>query len=123
MTQRIYSVLYNGNPIIPVTNGTYQTADQSTSDANNCAVYIEFYSDAAGLVPVTPTAGTIGISASPLGNDFLAPASNASINASACAFPTSTYTPPLIPGRIVKGQVVLAGITGANYAQIIFWRY
>jgi len=123
MTQKQYPVLSGTNPIIPVINGTYYTSDQSTSDANNCAVYLEFYSDAAGTIPVTPTAGTITVSASPLGNNFLAAASSATVSAVACGTPSSTYTPPTFPGRIATGQVVLSGITGASYAKIIFWRY
>jgi len=123
MTQKQYPVLSNGNPIIPITSGSYQTASQLTCDANNCQVYVEFYSDAAGTIPVTPTAGTVVISSSPLGNNFLAPAANGTITASTCSTPNSTYVPPTIAGRIAVGQAVLSGITGANYAQIIFWRY
>ena len=123
MTNRFYPVLSSGSSVIPTTNGTYQTADQSTCDANNCAVYAEFFSDPAGTLPVTPTAGTVLVQSSPLGNNFLTPTTNGTITATTCTTPNSTYVPPAIAGRIATGQVTLAGITGAAYARIVFWRY
>jgi hypothetical protein len=112
-----------GSEIIPVANATLYTADMSAATGNNTQVYAEFFSDAAGLVPVTPTAGTVTISASPLGNNYLAAPNAASISATACATPFGTYTPPLFQGRVANGRAILAGITGAAYARIWFWNY
>lgn len=122
--QQRYPVLSAGSEVLPITNGTYQTDSQDTAQANNCQVYFQFFSDAAGTIPVTPTGGTIVVSASPIGSaNFLAPSNSATINATACGTPNSTYTPPYFLGRISVGQVVFSGITGALTARVLFWRY
>lgn len=123
MTQARYPVLFNGSEILPVSNGSFQTLSQLPCNADNCQVYIEFYSDLAGTIPVTPTSGTIQASASPMGNNFLSPSNVSTINAIACSTPNSTYTPPYFWGRIAFGQVTFNSIVGAQSAKVIFWRY
>lgn len=131
--QERYPIRVGGSEIIPTTAGTYYTDDQSASTCNNAQVYVEFFSDAAGTTPVTPTGGTITLaaapfnwfSANPANNTFLAPPSNATITATNVIFGAgpATYSPPVFVGRVALGRAILAGITGAAYCRITFWRY
>ena len=121
-----FYALNGGNPVLTLTggNGTFNTANMGTSECSNCQVYIEFYSDSAGTVPVTPTAGTVTVSASPLGNVFLAPGSGAVVQANTVnSTGVASYNPPAFQGRVAFGQVTFAGIAGAGYAKVSFWRY
>lgn len=112
-----------GAEVLPTANATLFTDSIPGGHADNWQAYVEFYSDAAGTVPVTPTAGTVTINATPMGNNYLPSPNSAVINATACSTPSSSYTPPLFTGRVVKGRAVLAGITGAAYCRITFWGY
>lgn len=56
-----------GSEVLPVANATLYTGDMSASNASQCQVYVEFFSDASGLVPVTPTAGLMSAEVSPMG--------------------------------------------------------
>ncbi len=113
-----------GSSVIPTANGTlYTDTSMSANPAQSCQVYMEFFSDIAGTVPVTPTAGTISVMGTPMGNNYLTPSGSASVNATACGSPTSSYTPPIFSGRMVQGSCTFAGITGAPYARVTFWRY
>lgn len=125
MAAFISSVLANdGSDILPVT-GTFYTALISNFDANqydNWQFFIEFYSDPAATVATTPTAGTIDVAASPMENNFM-PASNvATIQATACSTPNSSYTPPTAFGSMRRGRIILSGITGAVTCRAIFRR-
>lgn len=115
-----------GNVVTPVSAATFYTPAVSPLEANqysNWQFYIEFFSDAAGTVPVTPTAGTISVAASPLGNNYLTASNTQTIQATTCVTPDSTYTPPAAEGMLTRGKVTLAGITGAAYFKAVFWRY
>ena len=113
----------NGSEVLPVTDGIYYTkADMGASTADNCQVYIELFTDAAGTVLANPSAGTIKPEGSPMGQAWLAPSSGATVNA-ADVKSVSTYTPPVFFGRMERGRVTLAGITGAVTARITFWRF
>lgn len=123
MANERWPVLSGNSEVIPTTNGTLQTADMSTSQVDNCQVYLEFFSDSAGTVAVTPTGGTATCNGSPMGNNYLAASNSSIINATACGTPNSTYTPPFFQGRMARGQVTFSGITGAAFARVTFWRY
>lgn len=123
---RLFVVDNGGNTVVPVSAATFYTPAVTPQDANqydNWQFYIEFFSDAAGTVPVTPTAGTITVNASPLGNNYLAASNTQVIQANTCSTPDSTYTPPAAEGMLTRGRITLAGITGAQYFRAVFWRY
>lgn len=121
---QLYPVLnVSGGEVLPTANGSFTTAPMASNPAQNCQVYAEFFSDAAGTIPVTPTAGTVSVYGSPMGNNYLAPSNAATITAANAATPTSTYTPPAFVGRMVMGKITFAGVTGAAYARVTFWRY
>lgn len=115
----------DGNPVLSTVNGSYYTEEMS-ADFENADVYLEFFSDAAGTVPVTPTAGTISVAGSPMGNVWLAPpwdqqdivATDVSVGPTA-----AQYTPRHIKGMMSIGRVTFAGVAGAAYARVTFWRY
>lgn len=119
-------VTSGGATVIPVANGAFTTPVVSANEANqyaNWQFYIEFFSDADGLTPVAPSAGTIDVAATPLGNNYLTASNVQTIQANTCTTPTSTYTPPAAVGAIRQGRIVLTGITGAAYCRAVFWRY
>ena len=126
MAAFITPVLANdGSDILPVT-GTFYTALISNLDANrfdNWQFYIEFFSDAGATIPVTPTAGTIDVAASPMGNNYLTASNVATIQANACSSPNSSYTPPAAEGAMARGRIILSGITGAVTCRAIFRRF
>lgn len=124
MSNQLFPVLNgSGGEVLPTANGTFYTASVSTNTSPNCQVYIEFFSDASGLTPVTPTGGTVTLAASPMGNNYLPASNGAVVQAIAVSTPDSTYTPPVFNGRIAFGKATFAGITGAAYARVTFWRY
>lgn len=75
--------------------------------------YIEFY-DASGNV-VTPSAGTMDITASPLGKFFMR-------NHEDRLFPANASHPVEFHGMMSACKVVLAGITGATTWRAAIWR-
>lgn len=115
-----YPVKSGASEVVSTANGTFYT-DAMTDGFANCQVYVEFFSDAAGTTPATATAGTVTISGSPLGNIYLAPSTGTAINAADVS--AGTYTPAKMLGLVCKGKVVFAGVTGAAYAKVVFWRY
>lgn len=113
----------NGSEVLPIADGIYYTrAGMGASTSDNCQVYVEFFTDAAGTVLASPSAGTIKPEGSPMGQAWLAPSSGETINA-ADVKNVSTYTPPVFFGRMEQGRVTLTGITGALTARITFWRF
>lgn len=112
-----------GSEILPTADATLFTDDIQAGLANNWQAYVEFFSDAQGTTPATPSGGTVTITARPMSVNYLAAPNSAVINASACATPVSSYTPPLFTGRVSKGRVVFVGITGAAFARVTFWGY
>ncbi len=125
MTKR-YNVKTNaGSSILTTVNGEYFTGMMSPSLSDG-EVYLEFFANAAdaGALTnaITPTAGTITASASPIGNVFIRDAQETTINASEVSSPDAAYTPPIISGTAVRGKVTFAGITGATHARVIFAR-
>lgn len=108
--------------VIPVANGTfYADAESLDGNYNYAQVYFEFYSDANGETPVTPTAGTLTVAGSPLGNNFIRNSGSVVINASDCQTPDSSYTPPELFGAITAAKVVVNGVTGAAYFRAKLW--
>lgn len=114
-----------GNPVIPVSNGDFFT-DIMNPEFDDGEFYLEFYNSASNAGnrtnAVTPTAGTITVSASPQGNVFLRDVNEVTITASMVAVPDGTYTPPVIAGKAVQGKMTLAGITGASHMRAEFFR-
>lgn len=111
-----------GLDVVPVADATLYTDAMNTSEAGECQVYIEFFSDANGAVPTTPTGGAVTAQMSPMGSAWLG-ASNYGTISAADAGINAAYTPPYFNGRADKGRVILSGITGAVTARITFWRY
>lgn len=111
-----------GSEVLPVASATLYTGDMSASSAYRCQVYVEFFSDADGLAPVTPTAGLMSAEVSPMGAGWMASSNHNVINA-ADAGAAATYEPPYFEGRTKQGRITLSGITGALTARITFWRY
>ena len=112
-----------GGEVLPVTDGVYYTgSNMGGSLADDCQVYVEFFTDAAGTVLASPSAGTVSAQGTPMGEVWLAPSSGATINA-ADVKAVGTYTPPVFTGRMRQGRVTFAGITGAVTARITFWRF
>jgi hypothetical protein len=123
MANERYPVLTaTGGDVLPVADAVLYTGDMSASSASMCQVYFEFFSDAAGTVPVAPTAGVVSVEISPMGSGWMASSNHNVINASSAGV-SATYEPPLFEGRASKGRVTLSGITGAVTARITFWRY
>lgn len=111
-----------GTTILPVTDTSYFTEDLTVGSTES-EVYFEFYSDSAATTPVTPSAGTITVSASPLGNNYLAASSNSTVQASSVETPNSSYTPPTVDGLSVKARITLAGITGATHMKAVLFKH
>lgn len=114
----IYPAKSGSSVVLSTAGGPFFT-DQMSGDHALFACYVEFFSDAAGTTPVTPTAGTVTISGSPMGNNYL---TLGTITATAAATTESTYTPVLYNGLVQIGRVAFAGVTGAAYAKVTFWR-
>jgi len=108
-----------GADIFPTTAGTYLT-DDMPGNFDECTVYFEFFSDAAGTIPAVATAGTLSAKISPMGNTYLDPSNGATINAADVS--SGAYTPAILDGLGIKGKVTTAGITGAAYCKAIFVR-
>lgn len=113
-----YPVKSGSSPILATNAGPYYT-DTMSGDHALLAAYIEFFSDAAGTIPVTPTAGTVTISGRPMENNYI---DLGTINATQAITPTSTYAPVLYNGLVTMGRVTFTGVTGAAYARVVFWR-
>lgn len=111
-----------GLDVLPVADATLYTDAMNASASGECQVYIEFFSDAAGTIAVTPTNGTVTAQMSPMGAVWLG-ASNYGTVSAADAGVSGGYTPPYFNGRADKGRIILSGITGAVTARITFWRY
>lgn len=115
----------SGGVILPTANGTLYTAmldELSTNQYNSWQFFIEFFSDAEATTAVTPSAGTVSVSASPCGNVYLTASNVATISATAVSVPDGTYTPPTAYGRIRSGKITFAGVTGAASAKAYFVR-
>lgn len=113
----------DGSEVLPVADGIYYTAaNMGGSSADNCQVYVEFFTDSAGTVLASPSAGTVTASGTPMGEAWLAPSSGATINAADVKL-SATYTPPVFTGRMQRGRVGFSGIAGALTARVTFWRY
>lgn len=88
-----------------------------------CEIYVEFFSDQGLTIPVTPTAGTINVTASPLGNVFLKPSGSQQIQAVDVAFPDGTYSPIIIDGLITRAKISVTGIAGASYMKAVIFNH
>jgi hypothetical protein len=125
MARRYNFKTTSGSSVLPVTNGDYFT-DSLDPSFNDGQVYLEFFNSAsdAGTFTnaVTPTSGTITVSASPLGNAFLRDVSGVTISASTVSVPNATYTPPIISGAAVSAKVTLTGIVGATHCRVVIDR-
>lgn len=116
----------SGGVVLPTSNGSLYTAlldELSANQLTNWQFYIEFFSDVEGTIPATPSAGTVAVNASPCGNVYLTASNTQTIQANTVIVPDGTYTPPAAEGRIRRGRITFAGITGAAYARAYFWRY
>lgn len=124
MSNQLYPVLNSsGGEILPTSNATLTTESMAANPSQNAQVYIEFFSDALGTTPATPTAGTVTIQGSPMGLNWLAPSTGGTVQANTVGNPNSTYTPPFFQGRMAQGRITFAGVTGAAFARVTFWRY
>ena len=109
------------NEVLPTANATHYS-DLMSADYVTGHVYAEFFSDAAGTIRATPTAGTVTVKGTPTARGSYMAAGNVShINASQAGV-SPTYEPPVFSGCMVKSSVTFDGITGADYARITIWR-
>ena len=106
--------------VLPVNGGPYFTEEMSADWAYG-AVYVEFFSDAAGTIPATPTAGDVIAEASPMGTLFMASGNVSKILAINAGSPPM-YEPPVFEGCAIKGRLTFSGVTGALTCRAIFWR-
>lgn len=106
--------------VLHVNGGPYFT-DEMSADYGYGAVYVEFFSDAAGTVPATPTAGDVVAEASPMGTLFMASGNVSKILAVNAGSPPM-YEPPTFEGCAIKGRLTFSGVTGALTCRAIFWR-
>ena len=106
--------------VLPVNGGPYYT-DEMSADYGYGAVYVEFFSDAAGTVPATPTAGDVIAEASPMGTLFMASGNVSKILAVNAGSPPM-YEPPVFEGCAIRGRLTFSGVTGALTCRAIFWR-
>lgn len=113
----LYPAKSGSEIVVSTADGVHYTDEMSGNEAL-LAAYVEFYSDAEGTIPVTPTAGTVTISGSPLGNNYL---DFGVIQATQAGTPNSTYEPVLFYGMVIRGRIKFAGITGAAYARVVYW--
>lgn len=111
-----------GSTILPVADGSYFT-ENLTIGKTDAEVYFEFYSDSEGTTPVTPTAGTITVSASPLGNNYLAASSGNVVQAAQVEAGNSSYTPPVLDGLTARARITLSGITGATHMRAVLFKH
>lgn len=109
----------NGTAHVVPTSGSFIT-DEMSGDYGTCRVHVEFFSDALGKVPATPTAGTVSLEVSALGNVFV-PMDNA-VPLPATMIAAGTYDAPSHHGMATRGRVTFSGIVGAAYARVVFWR-
>lgn len=117
----LYPVKTNaGLHVLPTADASHFT-DLMSADYGDGQLYIEFFSDAAGTIPATPTGGTIAVAGTPTGVVYLAAGNVATITASAVTA-IGTYEPPRFVGCVIKGRITFASITGAAYARASFWR-
>ena len=110
-----------GSEVLPTADATFYTDDIQGGLANTWQAYVEFFSDAEGTAPVTPSGGTVVVQARPMGNNWLAASNSPAVNATACGTPVSAYTPPQFTGRVSKGRVTFSSIAGAAYCRVTFW--
>lgn len=110
----------SGASLLPVADATYYTIEMPASADTRCHVYIEFFA-ANGTTVVTPSGGTITCYGSPAGENYIL-IKNA-VNAADCGAGNSTYTPPVLEGRVLRGKVVLSGVTGASFARITYVKF
>ena len=124
MSSRIFFRTTAGEIALPVSSDDdffTQKDISSFSDLNE--VYFEFFSDEELTIPVTPSAGSISISSSPMGNIFLSPLENSTINAIDISVPDGSYTPPIFDGLVEKIKISVSGITGATYLKVVVFTH
>jgi hypothetical protein len=109
-----------GSEVLPTNGGPYYTGEMS-ADWPRGQVYLEFFSDAAGTIPVTPSAGEVITEGAPMGNMYLA-AGNVSSILAASVGGSPMYEPPSFDGCVIRGRLAFYGVVGAPYARAIFWR-
>lgn len=97
---------------VPVST-TELTVTGMEDDYRRGIFYIEFY-DASGN-PVTPTAGTMDVTASPLGKFFMR-------NHEDRLFTANASHPVEFHGMMLSCKVTLAGITGVTSWRAAIWR-
>ena len=109
-----------GLEVLPVSGGPYFTEEMS-ADWTRGTVYIEFFSDADGLVPASPTAGDVVAEGTPMGKLFMASGNVPKILAVNVGT-SPLYEPPVFDGCVIQGRLTLNGVTGASTCRAIFWR-
>lgn len=115
----LYNAKNGTSFVLSTANGSF-TTDEMSADYDLCRVYVEFYSNAAGTVAATPTAGTVSLEVSPLGGVYV-PMDNATPMPAAMVA-AGGYDAPSHHGMARRGRVTFDGIVGAAYARVVFWR-
>lgn len=119
MAKREYFKTADGSSLIPVADGDFYTDLMSASYEKAIQSSIEFYSDAAGTVKVTPTAGTVTVTGTPNDSSYYS-IEDGTFDA-ADAYLISRVKPNAI-GCMTKAKITLSGVTGAAYVKAFMWR-
>lgn len=89
--------------------------------ANSAEVdcYVEFFD--SNNNPVTPTGGQVFFYGIPMSNGWIA-AQGSPINAANASYPIASYSPPYMDGLVQYARVRFVGVTGADFASVIFYK-
>ena len=114
-----------GDVALPVADGSFLTPNMLPEEDQG-TLYLEFYNSAADARAqtnaVNPSAGTVTLEASPLGNVFLRDVGSVTVQADTVTQPSGTYTPPFVDGLAIQAKITFASIAGATHCRAVFVR-
>lgn len=100
----------------PVSDGDFLSPDIS-QQFERMYLSVTFYSDAAYTTPVTPTAGTVTITATDDGFNY-GTLTDGTVDAT-----NPAYLRPNMSGRVRKVKATVAGVTGATHFRVVANNY
>lgn len=113
MAEKLYQFKTDdGLTVLPTDDGEF-IVSETNCIFSNTEIYYEFFSDAAGTIPVTPNKGTIRAQASPLRNVYLDASTGAVTNAKDVSATEGSYTPPSFYGRTFNVKITLDNISSS----------
>ena len=102
-----------------VTDGDFTLQEEMSLGYEKAYFSCKFFSDAAFTTQVTPSAGTVTLTASPDGVNYIT-VDDGGVIPAATATTTSLAT---ALGPMIKAKATLAGVTGAAYFMVTINRY